>query len=60
MKIKWEREAKEENFMEDGRLNSKLDMGERKGGGELKLQGKKKKKNKQKENVEEEEDPSGL
>lgn len=45
--------------MEDGRLNSKLDMGERKGGGELKLQGKKK-KNKQKENVEEEEDPSGL
>lgn len=44
--------------MEDGRLNSKLDMGERKGGGELKLQGKK--KNKQKENVEEEEDPSGL
>lgn len=30
--------------MEDGRLNSKLDMGERKGGGELKLQGKKKKK----------------
>lgn len=46
--------------MEDGRLNSKLDMGERKGGGELKLQGKKNKKNKQKENVEEEEDPSGL
>lgn len=48
--------------MEDGRLNSKLDMGERKGGGELKLQGKKKTttKNKQKENVEEEEDPSGL
>lgn len=45
--------------MEDGRLNSKLDMGERKGGGELKLQGKEK-KNKQKENVEEEEDPSGL
>lgn len=28
--------------MEDGKLNSKSDMGERKGGGELKLKGKKK------------------